>query len=289
MRNQRCPEVRSVTSHAGPLHAFRLARPATVVLALSVFGGLTGQAGAQAKPGTRLTVDVEVISATVSNSQTTISYRLVNRPTSLEQVFSFVVASPVPLLGVSLPSPATDWTSATEFAGQPAAYWAVLGEALMPGTTGPVLTMTGVGLPGLVDYWVRGFAPPPPLEETGAAVVPPTNVLATGSIQGRTLGIVSAPETVTASTLTARTREQLDILCGNGGLMVDVEVCTALSQQLAVASDALGRGDGGAASGALRAFLQTISAQRGSEPGKHVPETAYWLLRANASAALALI
>jgi hypothetical protein len=59
-------------------------------------------------------------------------------------------------------------------------------------------------------------------------------------------------------------------------------VCRSLLAKLEAAIAALERGGTAAARGQLEAFLAELEAQHGPEPGKHVNDSAFWLLRVTA-------
>ena len=58
-------------------------------------------------------------------------------------------------------------------------------------------------------------------------------------------------------------------------------VCNSFRTKLEQAGRALERGRNEAAIGQLQAFLNELEAQHGDEPGKHVNDNAYWLLKVN--------
>lgn len=58
-------------------------------------------------------------------------------------------------------------------------------------------------------------------------------------------------------------------------------VCQSLAAKLQQASRSLAQGRVQAARGQLQSFLQELEAQHGPEPGKHVSDNAYWLLKIN--------
>ena len=93
---------------------------------------------------------------------------------------------------------------------------------------------------------------------------------------GLTIGPTYAPDDVTLPL----TRDLLDAACQNDWI-TQPGVCHSLQVKLDNASAALARGDPGAATGQLRAFLNELEAQHGPEPGKHVTDNGYWLLKIN--------
>jgi hypothetical protein len=239
---------------------------------------LADTVGAQGAPGTRLTVDVQVSSVGTSNGVTSVTYRLISSATSQEQVFLFVVDAPTSGVNVVMPSPESDWTVASEFGTRSAFVWSVLGEQLMPGTSGPLLKASANGLPALVSYWISGYVPPAPLSTTDQGVVPPVDVLATHSRTGTTIGVVPMPAGTTPQSLTLRLKSYLDVLCAPGGVIANASTCTSFQSKLTQAAKAIVAHDNNAASLILGAFQNELKAQR----GKSVSETVYWLLVSNA-------
>ncbi|HEX7048735.1 MAG TPA: hypothetical protein VF188_00885 [Longimicrobiales bacterium] len=78
-----------------------------------------------------------------------------------------------------------------------------------------------------------------------------------------------------------RIERDLERLCGDLAWISNAGVCHSLRTKLEQAARAVERGQREAARGQLTAFLQELEAQHGPEPGKHVSDDAYWLLRVN--------
>lgn len=110
------------------------------------------------------------------------------------------------------------------------------------------------------------------------------------SVQGYTGGWRSVPVVVPARDPAALAdpaggvrvvREDLARVCGELGWISRPGICRSLEAKLEQAARSLGRGQGKAARGQLEAFLRELKAQHGAEPGKHVNDNAYALLRTN--------
>ena len=76
-------------------------------------------------------------------------------------------------------------------------------------------------------------------------------------------------------------RSDLDRACGELGWITNAGVCRSLEAKLEAAERSLERGNTNSARGQLGAFLQELEAQHGPQPGKHVSDNAYWLLKIN--------
>lgn len=95
-------------------------------------------------------------------------------------------------------------------------------------------------------------------------------------VEGVTIGPVYEPAVVTYDLVT----NQVQAVCAQGWI-TSAGVCHSLENKLNDASAAVAAGDLGRAREKLLAFLQELDAQHGPEPGKHVTDTAYWLLKTN--------
>jgi hypothetical protein len=73
------------------------------------------------------------------------------------------------------------------------------------------------------------------------------------------------------------------------GWITNSGICTSLRVKLDHAAQSLDRGRSGAAQGQMGSFLSELDAQHGPQPGKHVTDAAYWLLKTNAERLLELI
>ena len=96
-------------------------------------------------------------------------------------------------------------------------------------------------------------------------------------VVGNTIGPTYAPAAVVLSLV----RSLLDEAC-RLHWVTNPGVCNSLQVKLDHAQTSLGRGQVQSARGELQAFLNELTAQHGAEPGKHVTDNAYWLLKTNA-------
>jgi len=71
-------------------------------------------------------------------------------------------------------------------------------------------------------------------------------------------------------------------VCGELAWITSGGICPSLQVKLDLARQSLGQGRQDSAKGQLEAFLDELDAQHGPEPGKHVTDNAYWLLKVNA-------
>jgi hypothetical protein len=240
---------------------------------------------AQAGPGTRLDVRIDVETITVNAGVVEIGYRLRNAAASSEDVFTFTVDCPATSPQVDLPAPPDAWATATRFRQRQVARWTTLDPVVPPGGESPVLGMRAAGLPGIVSWWVQGYAPPPPVTDADTiADAPPDDPLA-HSLAGRTVGVEPVPANATAGALAERLIGFNTAACGSLGWISSDGVCQSLATKLTAARAAI-VSDRPSAIHLIGAYINELEAQRGPEAGKHVSSEAYWLLRANAEALL---
>jgi hypothetical protein len=81
-------------------------------------------------------------------------------------------------------------------------------------------------------------------------------------------------------------RFDLDTACELG--WIDTPgICNSIRVKLAAAARSWARGEAAVARNQLHALLAELEAQHGPEPGKHVNDNAYWLLKTNVEYLLA--
>lgn len=259
-------------------------------LAIAVALTVPSVARGQGVPGTNLTVDIRVSAITMRGDTTGVHYRLWNHLDSREDLFGFTVDAPGPVVRIPRPEPRADWIVGTNYRGRSVADWGTLGRVLPPGAESPDLWFEAVGLPGVVTAWIGGYFPPPPLTAADTnPVVRPSDPLVESSIRGSTLGVVPKPADSSPEGLILRLRALVDTSCADLGWITNRGVCNSLRGKLERASASLAGGRREAAAGQLRAFVQELEAQHGPQPGKHVSDNAYWLLKVNAEYVLALL
>lgn len=259
-------------------------------LTLALLLLLPRAANAQGMPGTNLTVDIQVVAVSSRGDTTRVEYILSNRSDSREKLFAFTVDAPARVLSISRPQPQRSWLPGTDYRGRSVAEWAALGAVMIPGRSSPTLWFEAVGVPGLVSAWIQGYVPPPPLSaaDTNPFARAP-DPLAEHSIRSMTVGVVPKPTDMSSAALVGRLQELRAQACGEMEWISSRGVCNSLGVKLDNAANSLTAGRSQAAAGQLRAFAEELDGQRGAEPGKHVNDSAYWLLKVNAEYILARI
>jgi hypothetical protein len=164
--------------------------------------------------------------------------------------------------------------------GQAALFWAGAGGRVLPGERKAGFSFSGTGIPTVVSFWAQGYYPPLPATLQNEASLPPEPTVYENSVRGLAVGLES-PSDASPPGLVARSLSLLRSVCDLGWI-TSAGVCHSLQVKLDAAGKFVGRGDIQSARGALGAFLDELAAQRGPEPGKHVTENAYWLLKINA-------
>ncbi len=248
-----------------------------IAMALGALILLPSLALGQGPPGTNIVVDVRITEVTILGNRARVEYVLENSAESIEQLFQFTVDAPSPVLSILRPQPEQDWKTRTAYRTQSVARWTVLGEQMAPGDLSPALVFEAVGLPGIVTNRVRGYVPPPPLTDAGP-VVAPSDPLIENSVAGKTVGVEPFPDDLSPINLVRRLGAFTDQTCGDLGWITNPGVCNSLKKKLENAERSIGRGRTNAAQRQLGAFLTELQAQR----GKHVNDSAYWLLKVNA-------
>src|SRR5215210_7042860 len=82
-----------------------------IVVAALLAGFATGLDGQT--PGTRLTVDVNVVSVTLRGDTARVTYVLYNRPASQDSLVMFTVEAPAHVTFISIPEPDSLWSADT--------------------------------------------------------------------------------------------------------------------------------------------------------------------------------
>jgi hypothetical protein len=164
----------------------------------------------------------------------------------------------------------------------------MLGRHLPPGQQTLPLVVEAPGLPGVVSAWVQGYFPPPQLTAADTLpVVPPSDPLAQNSVALPVVGIEPMPSQRDPAALLDRLSSLANHACTELRWITHEGTCRSLMAKLAQATRALEANRTAGARGELEAFGNELDAQHGSEPGKHVNDNAYWLLRINAEYILA--
>jgi hypothetical protein len=204
---------------------------------------------------------------------------------------------------VDIPCPADDptltveariWNASVESEGDGLAVceFVFSDEPLGPGARLAGLTVESTRLPGLGEVRVVGVGArvvlPSAVEDT-----PPEVLDLIDRVQGfdfRTGGGLRATAVVPNRHRAVFTdlgnalravRGDLAKICGALGWIANQGICGSLQVKLIQASRSVDRGQRDAARRQIEAFLAELDAQHGPEPGKHVSDNAYWLLKVN--------
>jgi hypothetical protein len=243
---------------------------------------------AQGAPGTNIEIAVVVAGVAVRGDTTEITYVLRNEPRSAEQLFSFTVDAPSPVLRISIPQPEEDWLTNTKYRSRSVADWTVLGEQMQPGEVSPTLSFTARGLPAIVTYWAQGYAPPPTLKG-GEGSLPPSDPLVENSIRGSTVGIEPFPRDPRPGSLLTRLLSLTNQSCGPRSWIASVTICSSLRAKLERAREAVIITNHDKAHAQLQGFLTELGAHHGSAGTGQVTDNAFWLLKVNAEFVSGLI
>ena len=212
-----------------------------------------------------LHVRVNVAALDVRGDTVRVAYTVTNAPTSTADLFAFTVDAATHLVEIERPSRsvAAHTLIAHDFGGRPVASWGFVDPTIAPAASAPSLAYRAIGLPGLVKYWATPYQAPDTIEAADVS----SEELAAGpgasaADSGLTVGVVPFPADRSRSALLHRLTTMLDRVCMRG--WVDNQgVCNSL--RVKIDHDQ------------MDALLNELSAQR----GKHVNETAYFLLAGN--------
>ncbi|MGH2609593.1 MAG: FIMAH domain-containing protein [Tepidiformaceae bacterium] len=163
--------------------------------------------------------------------------------------------------------------------------WVALDDTdVPPGAQSPALSFEAIGLPSVVTYYAGGHFPPSPYEpiEEPVPARTPREVLGANAVRGQIVGIDAIPSARSPTGLLERLIGLQAQACGDLAWITSAGVCQSLQVKLDHAQRALTEGKAKDARNHLEAFLQELEAQHGPEPGKHVTDNAYWLLKVNA-------
>lgn len=212
----------------------------------------------------------------VSGDSVTMSYIVTVAAGSHDSLTSFMVDAPH-VLHVQAPGAWPGWWVSTSWHVRPTAGWGKDSAFLPPGATSPPLVYSARGLLDVVQYWAEVPELPGTVDTVLASESMPTSPVADtavtlGGTTGFTVGVGLTPTDLSPAGLATRLSNLLTRACGMAWVN-DQGVCSSLSVKV--------RPD----SGSLGALLNELSAQR----GKHITETGYILLSANAQFLLARI
>ena len=241
----------------------RLLLPAAVLVSMS--GGLD----AQTRPGQNVVATVRVSNISRQADTTTISYRIVLSTSTPETLMSFTVnGAGVPLSQSSMST--TSWLLGTTWRGRTVAQWTPL-DSMAAGDSTPLLVVRGVGLPGVTDGWVRGFAHALLTLDSTTTYTPPAgdfDPLDEFAVKTPVVGIDPYP-TASLAAYASRLASLSAAACLNGWI-TDATLCTRL------------QGLSSAAPARVPDFLTAV--ETGNAAG-HMNSLAYWMLKVNGEAA----
>ena len=229
----------------------------------------------------RLSVKVSVESLTTRGDTLRLWYSLGNSPGSEQAIQNFAVRTFVSQYRIE--GPARWHASPGVVQDSAAVLWsAVFGRPVIPGARLSGFWFEGTGLPAVVPFRVQGSYEPPKYDDSLPWLFKQAPSFWANSVAGVTIGLVPLPSDHSTVALLARLRTFADLACGDVGWIAHAGTCRSLEASLEAAASSLAGGDVPAAKGRLEAFLSELAAQHGPQPGKHVSDDAYWLLKANA-------
>ncbi len=229
----------------------------------------------------QLEVTVETGATILPDDTVRLTYVITNAPTSQQAAAHFVVRTYVTQYRLGAPA---HWVSSSgSVQDSAAALWgAVFGQPeVQPGKSQGGFSFIARGLPDIVPYRVQGYSPPPTYDDTKPWVFKKAPSIWTNSVRGFTVGIAPLPGNLHAAQLAQRLTDLGSESCELGWIRQQ-GVCTSLRAKFDSARQAVEGNNTDVAIGELRDALAELEAQHGSEPGKHVSDSGYWLLRINA-------
>lgn len=221
------------------------------------------------------------------------TYALANHvgPLSEQPIFMWDFICPGPEGGVAVESP-EGWNGRRDYAGNldnfVCEFLAPGSLDVPPGDSASGFVISSSYLPKIGSARIWGLNPDPPLFEDAVEVDPEVAELrakATGNLGGWFELPIVLPGRAPAEL--SDPAQGLQALMADLGEACQLEwidqtaTCPGLRAKLDASAAALARGDSAAANEQLRGFLRDIEAQHGGEPGQHVNDDAYWLLRTN--------
>lgn len=262
------------------------------IVAVCLLGGFGADLGAQDSvpwpAGNRLAVTLSAVSASVRGDTVRLVYQLWNAPTSEQATQHIAIRTFVPEYKIGGPA---RWNASPGMVqDSTAALWSALRGRpdVQPGQTLGGFWFEGVGLPDIVPMRVQGRYELPAYDDSRPWLVRRAPSFWANSAAGYTVGVVPPPAARDRAALVARLIRLTSRAC-------DLEwitrrgVCESLQAKLDNAVRHLGAGQLRAVKEELEAFVNELEAQHGTQPGKHVSDNAYWLLRTNTAYLLALL
>ncbi len=238
-------------------------------------------------PANRLTVAVVLRGVELRGDTLRIRYQLASAATSEQQGWIFAVRSGGAVVRVRAP---LGWYgSHGVFSDSAAVDWSSLVRAvqLAPGASLDGFEFDAIGALDIVGFIVAGRVPVPVVTDSTEGLLKAPPSAWSDAFRGQTVGVVAPPADSSPPGLAARLAALQNRVCDELGWISNRGVCQSLRMKLDSASASLGGGQAQAAVERLRAYLQELEAQHGAEPGKHVNDSAYWLLKVNVEYLLA--
>jgi len=223
-------------------------------------------------------VRVHVATMSLAGDTATVSYVVENLRSGDEDLTSFQVGAPAPVM--DMPAPRLGhWLTEPRYGDHRIAQWTLYHSALLhPGESTSELVLVAQGIPDLVRYWATPNLMAHPADITDD---PERDDVFVFSDTGTTVGIVRVPASATPVSLTTRLLALMRRSCGALGWIDQPGVCNSIEVKLTHVRDALAAGDVERARGELRAIASELDAQHGAQAGKHVSDEAYALLHPN--------
>jgi hypothetical protein len=203
-----------------------------------------------------------------------------NRPGSPHEFWVLGISTPARIVSLSAPDDRHEWSTQRVHGAEAMPMWAAMGDNVVAGENSPTLTLRAIGVTDLVE-----FVAVPDLTQVGDSVIDddegPVDQFRQYGTSGQVVSVVPPPANQTSAQLVGRIQGFLTRSCGADGWITNRGVCSSLGGKLQRASDAISTGNAAAARPHLTAFLAELEAQHGDQPGKHVTDIAYALLKPN--------
>jgi len=250
-------------------HSLNLRRALTAGAVMLLFGCARGRAQDSIPwpPENRLTVTVTPRVA-IKGDTIVLSYTIANALSSEQAAQTFVLRLDVS--DYRLDAPADWFANRAMVQDSAAAHWyGARKQALIPpGATLAGFVLRGMGRAALVPYRVKGYHAPPVYDDSVGTPIQRPPSFWVNSVPGHTVGLIPIPRDSTPAGLLRTVRIVLADFCGVASRADGL--CTSLKAELAAASDALARGAGDAAAGAIRAFKQELESPAANALGSGV-------------------
>jgi len=241
---------------------------------------VTAPAAHSQNPGQHVKVNVTLVSIAVRSDTIGICYTVQSTTASTEKLVAFFVDAPSRVLRIPRPTPVTDWSADSLWAGRPIAQWTIL-TLLNPGSATPPLYFESVGLPGILTYWAGGDFPPPPVDDAADAQ-PRPDLLATEMINGKTVGVEPWPTDRTPKALIARLRSLTQASCAAPLTWItSTSLCTNLLGYLTQAETNRAAGNVNKAKSSMATYIKSLSGKTAGTYATGVTNPGYWLLKPN--------